>query len=481
MIRFRSILILALALVCALAFAQVDPSSTRAPIVILATGQSNFVQRPVLRWTPADNVLSWDYDDIDGHVGTGFVPVPGLSINLPEKVASDIAVAYPTRPVYVIGVAIGSQDISHWMTGAAAPDMYANITANVVPALAAIGVSKIDVLYWYQGENRTTSPELYVDNFNAVMNRFKAESWFPRTTPVVIYGLAPTSISGNIATDATNAALQVAVGADPDVRRMVDTGSLGPAYWFDHMHPNAQGFFVMGKMGADAYLRGAGSLTRRPASRNLLHGGGYLDELNLVSIGPGTASVQADAHGIDVRTITADAELPGPVYYGVTATVSGPDSKPLGFGRANAKPLVISFRVRETVPGNYFVTVENDTLDRSYTVPYTINSADAWEKKFVVIPGDVTGNWSHDADVGLRIFWSIGSGKAYLFTPDVWTPADVRVGSVTRADGMSNAGNRFGLTSVKIEEGLYPSDDDRPDCLSDLATCLGPYVSAMLR
>jgi hypothetical protein len=251
--------------------------------------------------------------------------------------------------------------------------MYANIEANVVPALATIGASKIDVLYWYQGETRTASPELYVDNFNAVTSRFKAESWFPRTTPVVIYSLAPTSVSGNIATDATNAALQAAVRADPDVRRMVDTDSLGPAYWADHLHPNGLGSFAMGQMGADAYLRGSGRLNTgksRPASGNLLRGRDP-EEFTIVSAGIGivdvskTADVQTGARSVDIHTITADAELPGPAYYGVMATISGLDSKFLGFGRVNAKPIVISFRAKETIPGNYFVTVENDALDRS--------------------------------------------------------------------------------------------------------------------
>jgi hypothetical protein len=156
-------------------------------------------------------VLSWNYDDIDGHVGTAFVPVPGSTINLPEKIASDIAAANSGRPVYVIGVATGSQSIAQWLPGASASDMYANITANVVPARAAIGVSKMDALYWYQGESRTASPDLYVDHFNAVMNRFKMESWFPQATPVIIYALAPTSISGSIATDAPNASRRAAV------------------------------------------------------------------------------------------------------------------------------------------------------------------------------------------------------------------------------------------------------------------------------
>ena len=462
MIKLRSISILALALVCALAFAKVPPGRERDPILILCTGQSNFVHRPALKWTPAKNVLSWNYDDVDGHVGTAFVPVPGSTINLPEKIASDIAAANPGRPVYVIGVAIGSQDISHWMADAAAPDMYANIKANVIPALAAIGASKIDALYWYQGETQSASPELYVDNFAAVMSRFKAEPWFPRSTPVVIYDLAPTSISGSIATDAANAALEVAARADPDVRRMVDTGSLGPTYWSDRLHPNGRGFFAMGQMGADAYLRGRSS-SRRPTSRNLLLGGGNVEEFTLVSVGRGvvdvskTADAQTGAHGVDIRIVTADAELPGPAYYGVTTTIGGPDSKSLGFGQVNAKPIVISFRAKGTVPGNYFVTVENDTLDRSYTAPYRIYAAETWEKKFVVIPGDVTGNWPH-ADVGLRIFWTIASGTAYLFTPDIWLPADVRVGSVSRANGMLRAGGHFTLASVKIEQGLYPSD-----------------------
>lgn len=467
--RLRSVVILTLTLVCALGFGQVTVGRMRAPIVILCTGQSNFVHRTTLKWMPAKNVLSWNYDGIDGHVGTAFVPVRGSGINLAEKIASDIATANPERPVYVIGVAIGSQSIAQWLPGASAPDMYANIAANVVRALAAIGTSKIDALYWYQGETRTASPELYVDHFNAVMDRFKMESWFPHATPVVVYAIAPTSISGSVATDATNAALRAAVRADPAVRRMVDTDSLDRSFWRDTVHPNGPGFFALGTMGADAYLRGTGSPSAGripPASGNLLR----LENMFGVSARPGIFDLAKSGKGptiaqtgisTNIHTVAPDTELASPTYYGVMATISGVDSGFLGFGRANAKPVVISFQVKATVTGDYFVTVENDTGDRSYTSPYKITAANAWEKKWVVIPGDTTGNWQNAAGAGLRVFWTIASSDKYLFTPDVWNAGDVRVGSVTRANGMSGAGNHFQLEKMKIEEGVYPSDDDR--------------------
>lgn len=474
-----------------------------SPIVILATGQSNFVQRPAFAWRPAPNVRSWNYNDTDGNIGTAYIAVPSATINQPEVFASNIAAANPGRQVYVIGVAIGSQPISQWMTGASAPDMWAQITNNITPALAAIGVTKVDILLWWEGENQTTEPWLYISNFNTVMARFQAQSWFPISTPVVVYGIAPTSVSGDASTDITNSKLQNAVCQFSDTRRFVYSGSLGPSIWADTLHLTGAGQFAVGALAANTYLHGdthqpaidplggnlRTSVLGRPANRNLILGGNFsanpwrfgtsftapatgttfAEQWSWEQSGSGVVNVSqtADAptiaqagvytaHCIDVNVTTADASIAGADYYGIMHTVDGRTASFLGFGQTGALNTTISFWVKSSIIGNYFVAIENSANNRSYTAQYQVDTANTWEQKWVTIPGDVTGTWVYGNGAGLRIRWPIASSDTYLFTPAVWNAGDVRVGNATRANGVSTNGNHFKLALVQVEEGIGP-------------------------
>jgi len=505
-----ALVVLALSLICAPARAQVQPGNG-APIVILATGQSNFVRAETLSWTPAPNVFSWNFNGsitfVDGAVGTSFVPLTSnftTVIRQPEAFASVIGRANPGRPVYVIDIAIGSQPISQWLPGASAPDMFANVVANVVPALAQIGVSKIDIMLWWEGENQTlTSQELYVDNFNQMMARFQAQSWFPSYTPVMIYGIAPTSISGLPFSDTTNSKLQMAARQNSDVRRFVYTASLGPSVWLDALHFNGAGHLAAGELVASAYLNGDSHLPAtdpisnslrpsalgRPSTRNLILEGDFTtnqwnfgttftaaadatliaDQWAWAQSGAGVVTIAktADAptaaqagmftqHCLDVAVTTADASITNPDYYGIKHTVNARRSSFLGFGQAGGLPITISFWVKSSVIGNYFVAVENSALNRSFNTQYTIYTADTWEKKFVTVFADASGTWQYSSGAGLILFFTLASSDTYLFTPDTWNATDARVGNVTRANAVGTIGNHFKLALVQAEEGVGP-------------------------
>jgi len=469
-----------------------------APIVILATGQSNFVHRYEFSWRPASNAQKWNWDGVDGHVGSIFEAIPGDSINVTERFASEIALANPTRPVYVINISIGSQSIDQWKAGASAPDMYANITANIVPALARIGVSRIDGLAWWHGESQNAGPENYVSDFNTVMNRFRGEKWFPRSTPVIVFGIAPKAISGTFATDVINASLQEVVRAEPNLRRFVYTGVFGASHWADRLHPNGQGFAAIGATAANAYLYGHTHLTmpNTAAGRNLVKGGDFtvypwrrgssfsrvaggttvLDNWTWVQSGAGVVDIKrtADAptmaqsghqtrHSLHVDVRKADASIGkadfGKLdYYGLRYDVKGADGSLLRFGNTRARPVVVSFWVKATVTGNYFVALENSSNNRSYNSRYTVNKTNRWEFKRVAIDGDTAGTWLYGmSEVALRVYFSLASSDTYLFTPDVWNATDARVGNPTRANGLSSAANDFKLALVRIEEAVLPS------------------------
>jgi hypothetical protein len=239
------------------------------PIVILATGQSNFCNPQTFAWSPPSNLHIWNWDGVTTHVGTAFAAHAGTKVDPPAKFAAEVAQAEPVRQVYVINISIGSQAISHWLGGTAAPDIFADIVANVVPALASIGASKIDMMLWWQGESDAPNPANYIASHATMMARFWAQSWFPRDTPLVVFGIAPDAIANISGYSAMSNYLQAVVNAEPDLRMFVNTASLDASYWddgFTPTHMNAKGYAYAGEMAAREFLTApnAGAYGRAP-------------------------------------------------------------------------------------------------------------------------------------------------------------------------------------------------------------------------
>jgi hypothetical protein len=184
--------------------------------------------------------------------------LPSTTINVADKLASEIARLNPTRSVYLINTAtaVTVNRIDRWLPGWTVIDNYAQITNNVPPALAAIGATKIDLLLWWQGEAEVADFYRYPGLWEQFYGRLLLESWFTRATPVMVFGLAPTTISGSIYTDIMNGHLQAVVRNDPDFRRFVYTGSLAASFWQGGFHLNGSGYDQAGKMAAAEFVYG---------------------------------------------------------------------------------------------------------------------------------------------------------------------------------------------------------------------------------
>jgi hypothetical protein len=247
----------------ALTAAQIGTSPVGRPFVMLVTGQSNPVHEPTFANSPNANATRWNNAlGTEGSVGTAYAALPTTTINVGDKIASDVADAFTIRPVKVINISSSGQPIAQWLSGAstagALVDVYAEIQANIAAALAAAGVTKIDAFVWWQGESDTSNAS-YVANFATMMTRFWTNSWFPQETPVLIFGIAPTSISGDVGSNKVNNYLQAIVGADSDKRKFVYTGALSAAgYWVDTLHMTGQGYYSAGAMASGAFLNGVG-------------------------------------------------------------------------------------------------------------------------------------------------------------------------------------------------------------------------------
>lgn len=233
------------------------------PIFILATGQSNLVQSPTGATTPPSNAFKWNnVVNSDGSVGTAFVALSSTNTNLAERFAAKVAEANPHRTVYLLNVSFGGQDISHWLVGASAPDVYDNILDNITPALAAAGMSQISVELFWQGESDAAAPTTWVADAETFHGRLRLESWYPINTPVIVFGVTTEAVTGNAVYRNFNNYVQQFVYGDPDHRQFIYPGRYDSNYWdmtpivSDGVHMNASGYEAVSGDAARVYVSG---------------------------------------------------------------------------------------------------------------------------------------------------------------------------------------------------------------------------------
>lgn len=491
------------------------------PIVILATGQSNFGfnSAPLFNWSPSPNAFVWNWNETNGNVGTSFVPLSATRCNVTTRFASQVAQANPQRDVYLINISYGGQPIDQWLPGATSTpptliDVYQNILNNIGPALAAIGVSKIDIFKWWQGEANYQPPQGYIDKWNQVFARFSAETWWSEYVQAIIYGLAspatnPFTASSGVFFDAVSAQLQQLAQNDPQRRMYINSSSLPAAYWADGAHMTGAGYFQLGTIAASQFISGIGdnnnvdplpatagggslraSVIGRPEFRNLQIGGDFTtnpwqrgttftafaggfcaDRFSYTNTSAAVVTVSkvADAptiaqagmftqHCLDVNVTTADATV-GAADLAVIgiARLEGRIVSFLGFGQTGARPITISFWIKSAKTGKYYVAVRNAPITRTYATSFIINAANIWERKTIQIPGDVTGTWPYDnAAMGLSINIVLMCGSNNFGTPDGWQGANFLCGS-DQVNAVDTIGNHIKIALVQIEEGLQAS------------------------
>jgi|GEM_PF-6161916 len=234
------------------------PGLDSRPIVIFGTGQSNM--RRILPSTEVwpDNLSLWNWDRTEAGVGTAFTALDPTLTNVSWAFAREVALRFPNRKVHLINISWGGQAISHWMVDAESPDVFQIILNNLPIALATIDADRIDAMLWWQGES-DAGPlrKHYVSNFETVMMRFKAQRWFPRTTPIVVFGISGEAQTGVAAYGYFETNLMACVAADPAQRMYLRTAGFPQEYWDPeayYLHMFSRGYNMMGKTAARFFL-----------------------------------------------------------------------------------------------------------------------------------------------------------------------------------------------------------------------------------
>ena len=144
------------------------------------------------------------------------------------------------------------------------------------------------------------------------------------------------------------------------------------------------------------------------------------------------------------------------------------------YRRLKDRIATLSFWVRSNKPGIYCVNFGNNGNDRRYTIEYTINNIDTWEKKIVSLTFNQTGGTeSYTNDVGLSIIFVLACGTDRQVAANSWIATGLATSN--QVNFMDNVSNTFYIALVQLELGSVATDFEYRSIDQELAMCQRYY------
>ena len=176
-----------------------------------------------------------------------------------------------------------------------------------------------------------------------------------------------------------------------------------------------------------------------------------------------------------ITVSTADASLGSTEFHRVIQPIEGKNISNLNWGTSNAKTLTLSFYVKSSVTGQYYISVFNNAADRTLLKGYTIDSADTWEKKSITIIGDQSGTWLTTNAVGIYLMWSLGTGSNYQSSTLDAYQAGFYMAKSDQVNIAASVSSTWQLTGVQLEVGEVATAFEHEDFATTLYKCQRYY------
>ena len=196
--------------------------------------------------------------------------------------------------------------------------------------------------------------------------------------------------------------------------------------------------------------------------------------VNAGNISSGQVSTEQINSGLDgfpkakrITVTTAETSPATNGYLSIGHNIEGQNLQYIKYGTSDALALTMSFYVRSSVTGNYVGNIiqvdSRPSQNRAFVYNYTINSANTWEKKTILILADANGIINNDNGIGFEI------NLTYLYLGSNFTNGTLNIwntnsggneygNSATRVNLLATSGATFDITGVQLEAGQVASD-----------------------
>ena len=124
------------------------------------------------------------------------------------------------------------------------------------------------------------------------------------------------------------------------------------------------------------------------------------------------------------------------------------------FAFIHKQAFVFSFWVKSYQTGTHIVSFQNSGRTRAYVAEYTISASATWERKEIAVPAESSDSgWLFtEADVGMRVQFSLASGSTFNTTAGSWTTGHYN-GSSNNQNIASNTNNYMNFAQMMITLG----------------------------
>lgn len=175
-------------------------------------------------------------------------------------------------------------------------------------------------------------------------------------------------------------------------------------------------------------------------------------------------------NSLKVTVSTSDASIGSGQSYVVRTKIEGQDIADFAYGTASAVATALSFWVKSSVTGAFSGSLQNSAANRSYPFSYTINSANTWELKSVLLTGDTTGTWLTDTGIGLIANFSIGVGTTGSGTAATWA-GSTYYAVTSGVNLISTNAATWNITAVQVETAAAATTFEQRPINYELEAC----------
>ena len=178
-------------------------------------------------------------------------------------------------------------------------------------------------------------------------------------------------------------------------------------------------------------------------------------------------------YSLKMTATTADAALASADGLRLQYKIEAQDVQSLSHGTSNAKPVTLSFWVKSKTTGTNGVWVYKSDSSRQTSFSYTINAADTWEYKTIIIPADTSGTINNDNGEGLRISWYLAAGTDFNSgtLDSSWASLTSANRAVGQVNNFSSTSDYWAITGVQLELGDTATPFEHRSYGDELARC----------
>ena len=182
---------------------------------------------------------------------------------------------------------------------------------------------------------------------------------------------------------------------------------------------------------------------------------------------------------LKVTVTSADTSLAAAQRMCPTHGIEASTWQHLDWHTTNAKPIAVQFWVKSSITGTFGFTFRTGGSGMSYTHPYTISSANTWEKKTFTVAGPTSvlgGSVGSGTSIMYYIVFGLGLGTDFdTGANGAWTAVGNGQGRSSHTSLIGTNGATWQLTGFQIEEGSGHSEFQHESFEENLRKCQRYY------